>query len=307
VTHGQGRGDGRPEVRGQALSASEFAVAAAGRRAVVTEESLDLIREDELPQDWLATTVDCYSTESCYYELAQYGHTELLKARVNEFAADSLALSSAGAVLDVGVGDGHRLARICSLVNQRCGQTPKMYGIELSDQMIERARQRGVHTVKRDMRDGFPDLGRQLDGIVFLSGDLGYLMDPQAGSDLRSKILDAAYEHLGVGGRVVLELITRDPRTSAHGADVFHFSRIPRVRDENGTELFHGPETWQYIKTFSKPEVVALIEGSRFDLRAASLRYIVRDSPDLGRIGHFADENVITSDQSYRLLVSLVK
>jgi SAM-dependent methyltransferase len=307
MTRGPDWVEGRPGLRDRALSASEFAVAAAGRRPVVIERALDLIREDELPQDWLATTVDCYSTESCYYELAQYGHTEPLKARVNEFAADSLALSSAGAVLDVGVGDGHRLARICSLVSQRCGRTPQMYGIELSDQMIERARQRGVHTIKRDMRDGFPDLGRELDGIVFLSGDLGYLMDPQAGPDLRSRILDSAHEHLGVGGRVVLELVSRDPRTSAHGADVFHFSRVPIVRDEDGTDLFHGPETWQYIKTFSKPEVVALIEGSRFDLAASSLRYIVRDSSDVGRIGHFADENAITTDESYRLLVSLVK
>jgi SAM-dependent methyltransferase len=292
---------------GRALSASEFAVAAAGRHPILTEQSLALIREEELPPDWMATTVDAYSTESHYYELAQYGHTEPLRARVNEFAADSLALSPARAVLDVGVGDGHRLALICSLVGERLGRTPQMYGIELSDKMIERARQRGVHTVKQDMHDGFPDLGRELDGIVFLSGDLGYLMDPLTGPDLRSRILDSTYEHLGDGGRVVLELISRDPRTSARGADVFYFSRAPSVLDKDGTDLFHGPETWQYIKTFSKPEVVALIESSRFELATSSMRYIVRDSPDIDRIGQFVDDDTITPDESYRLLVSLVK
>lgn len=305
MTRSQGRENGRQRVRDRGLSAADFAVAAAGRRPVLIERVLNLIREDEVPQDWLATTVDCYSTESSYYELAQYHHTELLKARVNEFAADCLALTSARALVDVGVGDGHRLTRICSLVSDRCGRTPQMFGIELSDQMIEHARQRGVHTVKRDMRDGFPHFGRELDGILYLSGDFGYLMDPQEGPALRSRILDSAHEHLRIGGRVVLELISRDPRTTPNGADVFHFSRVPSVRDEDGTDLFHGPETWQYIKTFSRSEVVALIERSQFDLAAASLRYIVRDSPDSGRIGHFVDEQAISAEESYRLLVSL--
>ena len=114
MTGGPVRGDGRSGLKGHAMSASEFAAAAAGHRAVVTERSLSLIREDELPQDWLATTVDCYTTESSYYEMAQYERTGPLKARVNGFVADTLVLSQARTVLDVGVGDGHRLARICA-------------------------------------------------------------------------------------------------------------------------------------------------------------------------------------------------
>jgi SAM-dependent methyltransferase len=274
---------------------------------VVTEQALELVREDELPQDWVTTNVDCYSTESSYYELAQYPHIATLKARVDEFVVDQLAGSAAGAVLDVGVGDGHRLARICALVEQRCGWPLEMYGIELSDHMIEHARRRGVHAVKQDMREGLPDLPRELDGIVFLSGDLGYLMDPRSGPDLRARILDSAHDRLRVGGRVVLELISRDPRTAPRGADVFHFSRRPSVRDDAGTDLFHGPETWQYIKTFSRPEAVSLIEHSRFDLAAASLHYVVRDSPDPSRIGLYALDDDIVTDESYRLLVALVK
>lgn len=299
--------DDGPPARGTPLTASQFAAAAAGRRPVVAEQALELIREDELPPNWLATNVQCYSTESSYYELAQYGHIAPLKARVDEFVADHLTESAARAVLDVGVGDGHRLARICALVEQRCGWTPEMYGIELSDHMIERARQRGVHTMKQDMREGLPDLGRDLDGIVFLSGDLGYLMDPRDGPGLRRRILDSAHERLRVGGRVVLELVSRDPRTDPRGADVFHFSRRPTVRDEDGTDLLHGPETWQYVKTFSRPEVVSLIADSRFDLAAASLRYVVRDSPDLARIGLYAADDEIVTDESYRLVVALVK
>jgi SAM-dependent methyltransferase len=291
----------------QALSAAEFARAAAGRRPVVTEQTLRLIREDELPEDWLATTVDCYSTESGYYELAQYRDIQPLKVTVDALVADALATTAARAVLDVGVGDGHRLARICSLVTERCGRVPQPYGIELSDQMIDRARARGLQVVKHDMRRGVPDLGRELDGIVFLSADLGYLMDPVAGSDLRSEVLDSVYEHLGPGGVVVLELASRDPRVSPDGADVFHFSRAPVVRDQIAGEEFRGPETWQYVKTFSRAEVVALIERSRFDLATSTLRYVVRDSPDVHRIGHVVEDGAISADESYRLLVSLVK
>jgi SAM-dependent methyltransferase len=291
----------------QRLSAAEFAEAAAGRRPVVTEQTLRLIREDALPEDWLATTVDCYSTEAGYYELAQYGHIQPLKATVDAFVADALATTAARAVLDVGVGDGHRLARICSLVTERCGRVPQPYGIELSELMIDRARARGLHVIKHDMRKGVPDLGRELDGILFLSADLGYLMDPVAGSDLRSEVLDSVYEHLSPGGVVVLELASREPRVSPDGADVFHFSRAPVVRDQDGAEEFRGPETWQYVKTFTRAEVVALIERSAFAATTSSLRYVVRDSPDVHRIGQFIEDRAISPEESYRILVSLVK
>ena len=304
---GQTAAGGGEAAQGTSLTAAQFAAAAAGRRPVVTEQELELVREDELPPDWWSTTVDCYSTESSYYELAQYAHIASLKASVDGFVADQLVASAARAVLDVGVGDGHRLARICSLVEQRRGWAPQMFGIELSDDMLVLARRRGVHAVKQDMREGLAKLGREVDGIVFLSGDLGYLMDPRSGPELRRGILDSAHDLLPVGGRVVLELICRDPRTHPRGADIFHFSRRPTVRDEDGRDLFHGPETWQYIKTFSRPEVVALIKDSRFDLGAASLRYVVRDSPDLGRLGMFTDDDDIVADESYRLLVALAK
>jgi hypothetical protein len=92
------------------------------------------------------------------------------------------------------------------------------------------------------------------------------------------------------------------------GADVFYFSRIPRARDaESEDGVIHGPETWQYVKTFTKPEIMSLIESSRFELPRASISYVVRDSDDLDRIGSYVDETGITADESYRLPVSLVK
>jgi SAM-dependent methyltransferase len=292
----------------EGLSSQEFAEAAAGHPVVVEEQFLGLIREADLPDDWLATTVDCYSTEADYYELADYAHIQPLKTQVNEFAAYHLATTAARAVLDVGVGDGHRLEAICSLIAERCHRRPRMFGIELSDRMIELARKRGVQVVKQDMRDGIPDVGQELDGVLFLSGDLGYLMDPRTGSELRLRVLDSTYERLGAGGKVVLELISRDPRVAEDGADVFHFSRIPRVSDaEHAGDVIRGPETWQYIKTFTKPELVALIESSRFELARSSISYIVRDSNDADRIGSYVDDTEITADESYRLMVSLVK
>jgi SAM-dependent methyltransferase len=292
----------------EGLSSWEFADIAAGHPAVVEEQSLTLIREADLPEDWLATTVGCYTTEADYYELAQYGHIQPLKAQVNEFAADHLAATAARAVLDVGVGDGHRVAEICSLVAERRGRRPEMYGIELSDRMIERARRRGIQVLKQDMREGIPDLGQELDGVLFLSGDLGFLMDPLLGPDLRLRALDSAHERLSVGGQVVLELVSRDPRVAEDGADVFHFSRIPRVSDAEGAgDLIRGPETWQYIKTFTRSEVVDLIDSSRFELSRSSIDYIVRGSDDLDRIGRYIHDSEITAQESYRLLVSLVK
>lgn len=292
----------------EALSGVEFADLAARRDAVLEEVTLTLIRESDLPSDWLATTVGCYTTEADYYELAQYGHIAPLKARIDEFAADQLALTAARAVLDVGVGDGHRLARICALVAERLGRRPEMYGVELSERMIERARARGVQVLQQDMRLGVPDVGRELDGVLFLSGDLGFLMDPAEGPDLRRRALDSAYERLSAGGRVVLEFVSRDPREAAGGADVFYFSRIPLVSGQDGSgEAIRGPETWQYIKTFSRPEVAGLIEASRFDLAAASISYVVRASPDLDRVGRDVADDEITADESYRILAALVK
>lgn len=289
------------------LSGARFADAAAGRPTFVEEQSLALVREADLPDDWLATTLECYSTEADYYELAQYRHTQPMKERVNEFVAQHIAETRARAVLDVGVGDGHRLARICAAVATAHGSRPEMYGVELSDRMIERARGHGVQVLKHDMREGVPDLGRELDAVLFLSGDLGFLMDPVVGPDLRLQAIDSAHERLSDGGQVVLELVTRDPRVAEHGADVFHFSRLPRVEEAASENAIRGPETWQYIKTFSRAELVGLVESSRFDLGASSMRYIVRDSPDVDRIGRYVDDDDIVSDESYRLLVSLVK
>ncbi|MFL6099447.1 MAG: class I SAM-dependent methyltransferase [Actinomycetales bacterium] len=289
------------------LSGARFADAAAGRPAFVREQSLALVREADLPDDWLATTLACYSTEADYYELAQYPHTEPMKVRVNEFAVEQIATTKARAVLDVGVGDGHRLARICASVAAVRGGPPQMYGVELSDRMIERARARGVQVLKHDMREGIPDLGRDLDAVLFLSGDLGFLMDAETGPELRLQALDSAHQRLSDGGKVVLELVTRDPRVAEHGADVFHFSRRPRVDGAGGPDVVSGPETWQFIKTFTRAELVSLVESSRFDLAAATMRYIVRDSPDVDRIGQYVRDDEIVSEESYRLLVSLVK
>lgn len=290
-----------------ALSGEEFARLAGDRPAVVTERSLTLIREQDLPENWLETTVDCYSTEADYYELAQYGHTQALKATVNDFVAEALSRTEAAAVLDVGVGDGHRLDTICGLVEKRCDRRPAMYGIELSDAMIERARARGVRVTRADMRKGIPAIGTALDGVLFLSGDLGYLMDPAEGDRLRLDVLDSAHESLRPGGVVVLELVSRDPRPAPGGADVFYFSRTPTVRDSDGAVTLQGPETWQFIKTFTKAETVALIGRSRFDAAAATLRYVVRDSADVARIGRYVDDAELCPEESYRLLVSLVR
>lgn len=294
-------------VRGR-LSGPAFARLAADRSAIIKEQSLNLIREQDLPGDWLETTVACYSTEADYYELAQYGHMQPLKEQVNKFAADQLADTAAAAVLDVGVGDGHRLSAVCALVEQRCGRRPEMYGVEFSDAMIEMARARGIRVLRQDMREGIPDLGQELDGVLFLSGDFGYVMDAEAGSALRLRVLGSVFERLRFGGKAIFELVSRDPRPAPGGADVFHFSRTPTVPDPRSADgVLRGPETWQFVKTFSKPEVVALIESSRFDPAAASLRYVVRDSDDVHRIGSYVDEGELTLDESYRLLVSLVK
>lgn len=290
------------------LPAAEFAELATGRVAVVRERDLLLVREDALPDDWSATTVDCYSTESRYYQIARYDHTEPLKAHVNRFAADRLLACGAETVLDVGVGDGHRVATICALVAAEGGRAPRMYGVELSEPMIELARRRGVHTLHHDMREGLPDLGEEMGGVLFLSGDLGYLMDARDGPVLRARMLASAHARLRAGGCLVLELITRDPRPAPGGADVFHFSRQPVVRDEDdGRDVALGPVTWQFIKTFTREEAVALLASSPFDPASTAVHYVVRDSPDLGRIGRKVEDGDIVPEESYRLLLSAVK
>jgi hypothetical protein len=212
-------------------------------------------------------------------------------------------------VLDAGVGDGHRLSKICSLIDEHDAARPKLYGIELSERMIDEAERRGVHVVREDMRDGIPDVGPELDGILFLSGDFGYLMDPADGPDLRLRVLNSVYERLSARGQLIMELLTLDPRALDDGADVYFFSRVPWVTDSDQPTptRVRGPETWQYVKTFTLTEARSLIKASRFDLDKSSMQYIVRDSPDKDRIGEYVEDSAITTDEAYRILVSLPK
>ena len=291
------------------LSGDGFAELAARWPATVEEQYLTLVRESDLPEDWLETTLDCYSTEAGYYSLALYGELEPMKDRINENIAQRLAAANCRAVLDAGVGDGHRLAKICSIVHVHGAATPKMFGIELSEQMSDQAERRGVHVVREDMRGGIPHFGPELDSILFLSGDFGYLMDPRDGHDLRLRVLDSAFERLSPRGQLFMELLTLDPRAVGDGADVYFFSRVPWVTDPDQptpTRL-RGPETWQYVKTFTLPEVRSLIEASRFDAGRSSMQYVVRGSPNEERIGEFVDEEAITEDEAYRILVWLPK
>lgn len=289
------------------LTSSDFAALAADHPAIVEELSLTLIHESDLPADWLSTTVGCYSTESGYYALAQYDHIAPLKSQVDEFAADRLVAAGCRSVIDVGVGDGHRLLAIATLVEKRTGTRPTLYGIELSEEMAALATGRGVDVVRQDMREGIPNLRNPLDAVLFLSGDLGYLMDPDDGAELRRRVLDSAYERLRPGGVVVLELITRDPRRAPDGADVFYFSRAPHVHGGTSEVAANGPETWQYIKTFTRSEFRALVVASRFELDGASMRYIVRASDDVGRVGCFVGDDELVEVESYRLLAALMK
>ena len=159
------------------------------------------------------------------------------------------------------------------------------------------------------MRRGIPDFGPELDSILFLSGDFGYLMDPAGGHDLRLRVLNSAYDRLSVRGQLFMELLTLDPRPLDDDADVYFFSRVPWVTDPDQPtpSRVHGPETWQYVKTFTLPEAQALIEASHFDVDKSSVRYIVRGSQDQHRIGQFVEGSAVTEEEAYRILVSLRK
>jgi hypothetical protein len=293
----------------ESVSGEEFAELAARWPATVEEQYLTLVREPDLPVDWLETTVECYSTEAHYYSLALYGDLEPMKERVNEYAALRMARASCRAALDCGVGDGTRLEKICSITDRHGAPRPRMFGIELSEQMVGLAEQRGVTVVRADMRNGIPDFGTDLDFILFLSGGFGYLMDPTDGRDLRLRLLNAAYDRLSSRGEMILEFLTRDPHPAEDGADIFYFSRVPWLLDPNrpSTSRLRGPETWQYVKTFTMLEIESLIEASRFDLARSSMRYIVRGSENEGRIGEFVEDFEITTDEAYRILVSVTK
>lgn len=288
------------------LSSRAFAAVARAEPATVEELSLRLVRESDLPPDWLDTTIGCYSVEAEYYALAQYAHTAPLKATVNGFAADHLARAGARTIVDVGVGDGHRLALIAEEVRRRTGHDTQLFGVELSSEMAQLAAARGVTVVQQDMRLGVPDFGTELDGVLMLSGDLGFVMDPVDGPALRARLLASAHERLRPGGVVVLELVTRDPRPVPDGADVFHFSRAPRASTGSSSPV-EGPRTWQFIKTFTRAEVGALVAASDFQPRRARMVPVVRASDDRARIGTLVETDELRADESYRLLVALVK
>ncbi len=88
-----------------------------------------------------------------------------------------------GRVLDVGVGTGHTTGHLADAV-----------GVDLSTQMLRRARYRGRLIHANFMRPPFRDAS--FDTVV-LAGSFYYLADPQQGADTASRLLRS-------GGSVVI-------------------------------------------------------------------------------------------------------
>jgi 2-polyprenyl-3-methyl-5-hydroxy-6-metoxy-1,4-benzoquinol methylase len=158
---------------------------------------------------------------------------------------------SDAALLDVGCGYGHLLARFRDHF--------ELYGVELSEHAVEEAQRRlpRAHVLRADLQEGLPFRGRF--DVVLAINVVEHLEDPQAG-------VAALAGALRQGGVAVIHLPTINGPVSrgiyrfAYAADPTHIYR-PSSREVVG--LF-GSERFQLLEGSHAPHSKWMLSGLRW-------------------------------------------
>lgn len=245
-------------------------------------EIKDLIREPQLPANWFETTLQGFSAIAPYYrdDLSRYAHV-LAARQTSEMMAAHIAFQRGYAsvmergfmsVADIGVGDGERLANI-SLKVGMMRRVARLYGTDLSTQMLEKAAGHGIGVVRHDMRQPLPFSDGSLDMILSLSGTFGFIQDSQNGFEQRVNALNSMYSALRRGGALFMELFEHDTDSQEKDGWVSVYDRKLSI-DGQRDETFRF-----FLKLFRFGEVQRLFKASMFPADRVIVNYMIWVEP----------------------------
>lgn len=256
---------------------------------------VEYIKEKNLPENWSEVNIAGFTKLAPFYSqgIEQEATFELYDTSIDDLVVSSLSDNKFSNILDVGVGDGVRLTRIRKKLFAKGRDTLNMFGTELSDSMIAIALEKGIDVKKHDMKNPLPFDKNSMDMIVYLSGDLGYVMDKNHsnGQSMRLNAINSAYNTLKPNGVLFMELLAHDNENQydetgmAKPGHVLKYSRTTFIDGEKRDDL----EGTFYLKQFRFSEMRNLVEASKFNINSANVRYILRseknEGGDTSRIG----------------------
>ena len=237
------------------------------------------IPEQELPADWESIIKYNFSQIADFYyeaiisdKASQIAHNEVDKDIRRIIQSNNLL-----SLLDVGIGDGSRLIGVSP-------NDAKLFGLDISETMVETSRQKGITVKLHDFKKGLPFDDESLDMVLFLSNDFGYIMstNPNIAEKLRQDAINEAYRVLKHKGFLYMELMTNDSKQPRDGL-VCKYDRVLRVNDQ---EVFKGSF---YLKDFTFHELNRLLTTSSFSSSEAIVKYLLskdfQNPEDIRQVG----------------------
>lgn len=227
-----------------------------------------LISESRLPTDWEDSVRNGFSRQAKFYSEGITNDTPHNKTNlmIDNIISELIAEQEYTSIADIGVGDGIRLKRIFESAQRLnpalFNSEIRLFGTELSDDMIREATNQGVTTIKHNMIEPLPFLDDSLDMIMYLSGDFGYLMDPNQtlGRQKRIDALNSAYDKLKKNGTLVLDMHCLDDLPDNISQTVMAYKREVRINGEHKTELDGN----FYLMYYRLRDIVDLLKHSKW-------------------------------------------
>lgn len=233
------------------------------------------IQESDLPEDWFELISNGFSKLAPFFYEASV--TDSIDKKVNEAVdRDIINLINKGElrdILDVGVGDGTRLARIGRNISEDYGWG-RLYGTDISEKMLQKARDKNIYVIKSDMREPLPFKPASLDMILYISGDFGFIMDKDVSkaNRLRLNAIDSAYSILKEEGILHMEVICGDHLGYDKDGKVVHYLRRTL---SDGKEVSELSDPF-YAKSFTFSEMEGLLRKSKFNIENTHVKYMLR-------------------------------
>lgn len=185
-------------------------------------------------------------------------------------------------VLDVGCGDG--------LTSSAIASENEVYGVDVSDTALARARERGLKTEKSNLDDGLPETGDVFDFVLLLD-ILEHVHDPE-------RLLDSVVSVLG--GSAVL--IVSVPNTMNLLSRLFFLSgRYVDVMDKSHKD---GRLFSEHLHVFSKSRLEALLESRKLNVTSRHYYFPSEFNEELYKRFQFAG-NLVYGMGVHRVLPSL--
>jgi|GEM_PF-3764187 len=244
--------------------------------------NFEWIPESELPSNWEELLKNNFSKIAPFYYKSIFSNEVSKKAHseVNNKIKGIIKTTNPTSILDVGVGDGSRLIEVAP-------KRTNLYGIEISEEMVNVSKGKGIDTKLSDFKKRLPFPTNSIDLILFLSNDFGYVMNKNPSNSVltRISVLNEVYRILKPNGRLYMELMSQD--TGDYNSDglVCKYKRILKINDK---EIFKGDF---YLKDFKFYELSMLFDLSLFKGSKIEIEYMLskdfenpNDLNDVGKI-----------------------